>query len=301
MPQGVRQEVEQHPLDLLRRAARGDVVRHARGEVDPSPSRIRLDAAQAGLDHRLERCSAELEGERARVDACQLEEIVDERREDTDLLAEHGKGRLGLDEAVLERLEHGLHVGKRRAEIVARPRDELTASVEESLEALRHLVERGGQVGDLGRPRLGRSHREIAAGERAEASRTRSTEPTIECASTSPATIATVADAAETARIFTSSPMWKATQPDSRTEVSGRQTESAASPASCNRRLGSRRSRSTATRPTASVSRPTAIAVPIIATGITGRPGSRRPRPSGGGAGPRDRPRSSRAAGARGR
>ena len=136
---------------------------------------------------------------------------------------------------------------------------------------------------------------------RAEASRTRSTEPTIEWASTSPATIATVADAAETARIFTSSPMWKATQPDRRTEASGRQTESAASPASCSLRLGSSRNRSTATSPTASVSRPTAIAVPIIATGITGRPGSRHPRRSGGGAGPRDRPRSSRGAGARGR
>ena len=125
----------------------------------------RLDAAQAGLHHRLEWCRAELEGERSRVDACELEKVVDERREDADLLAEHGKGRRGLDEAVLERLEHGLHVRERRAEIVARPRHELTAGVEEPLQALRHLVERGGQVRYLGRPGLGRSHREVAAGE----------------------------------------------------------------------------------------------------------------------------------------
>ncbi len=59
---------------------------------------------------------------------------------------------------------------------------------------------------------------------------------------------------AETARILTSSPMWNATQPESSTDASGRQTESAARPASCNRRLGRRRSSTTATSPTASVS-----------------------------------------------
>ena len=113
------------------------------------------------------------------------------------------------------------------------------------------------------------------------------------CARTSPAITATVAEPAETARILTSSPMWNATQPESSTDASGRQTESAARPAGCSRRLGRRRSGTTAPSPTASVSTPTASAVSIIATGIRARAGSRRPTPSGDDAARTDRPRSS--------
>ena len=133
----------------------------------------------------------------------------------------------------------------------------------------------------------------------ADASRTRSTEREIDRARTRPAITATVADPAETARILTSSPMWNATQPESSTDVSGRQTESAARPASCNRRLGRRRRSTTAPSPTASVSTPTASAVSIIATGIRARAGSRRPTPSGDGAARTDRPRSSPSGGGR--
>ena len=45
----------------------------------------------------------------------------------------------------------------------------------------------------------------------------------IERATTSAATIAVSAEAAVTARIFTSSPMWNITQPESRTAPSGKQ------------------------------------------------------------------------------
>ena len=81
------------------------------------------------------------------------------------LLAQDGKRRLGLDEPVLERLEHRLHVRERGAQVVARPGDELAACVEELLEARRHLVERAGEVGHLGRPRLRSADGEIAMGE----------------------------------------------------------------------------------------------------------------------------------------
>ena len=66
-------------------------------------------------------------------------------------------------------------------------------------------------------------------------SRTRSSGRTTRSARKRPATTATAADAAETARILTSSPMWNITQPDSSTEASGRPTASAARAASWTR------------------------------------------------------------------
>ena len=62
--------------------------------------------------------------------------------------------RDGGGEAVLERLEHRLHVRERRAQVVARPCDELTAGVEQPLQVRGHLVQRRGELGDLGRPVL---------------------------------------------------------------------------------------------------------------------------------------------------
>ena len=131
---------------------------------------------------------------------------------------------------------------------------------------------------------------------RPEASRTASIESTIERPSHRPARTATAAEAADTARIFLSSPMWNITQPDSRTTASGRQTANAASPAICRRTVGSARSATARTKPTASVAAAMATAVRIM-----GRACSRRPTPSAGAPGGTDRPRSSRAAGERGR
>ena len=54
---------------------------------------------------------------------------------------------------------------------------------------------------------------------------------------------ATEADAALTARIFTSSPMWNITHPEASTTTSGRQTATTASPTSRRRRVGSRAQR----------------------------------------------------------
>ena len=135
-------------------------------------------------------------------------------RQERDLLAEDGCRRSGVDEPVLERLQHRLHVRERRAEVVARPRDELPACVEQALEARGHLVERRGQVGDLGGPGLGRADAEVSRGElrggvadaldRARRSTARGPGRRSRRRSPTPA---------ETARIFTSSPMWNATQP----------------------------------------------------------------------------------------
>ena len=79
----------------------------------------------------------QLERQRAGVDARELEEVVDEQRQAAHLLAERREVLGGLGEAVLERLEHRLHVRERRPQVVARPGDELAARVEELLERSR--------------------------------------------------------------------------------------------------------------------------------------------------------------------
>src|SRR5436853_348995 len=80
--------------------------------------------------------------QRARIDARELEEVVDEPAQGAHLVAERGEVLVRRREAVLERLEHRLHRRERRPQVVARPRDELAARVEQLLELARHLVER---------------------------------------------------------------------------------------------------------------------------------------------------------------
>ena len=93
--QGVREQVEAARARPSRaRSARCTSLGDRCGEVDASPARVRLDAAQARLDDRLEQRVAELEGQRAGVDPRELEEVVHERREEAHLLPEDGDGRV---------------------------------------------------------------------------------------------------------------------------------------------------------------------------------------------------------------
>ncbi len=118
-------------------------------EPDTAGLRLRLEAAQARLDEPEQLRILQLQRQRAGVDARELEEVVDERPERPHLLAQRGQVVLGLREAVLERLQHRLHVRERSAQVVARPGDELGAGVEELLEPGGHLVEALGQLGEL--------------------------------------------------------------------------------------------------------------------------------------------------------
>jgi hypothetical protein len=78
---------------------------------------------------------AQLERQCARINTGELEQIVDETRERSNLLLEDWQGVVRLGESVLERLEHRLHRGDRGAQVVAGPGDELAASVEERRQA----------------------------------------------------------------------------------------------------------------------------------------------------------------------
>ena len=79
-------------------------------ENDPISSNAPALARSRGADRRIpSRTSG------AGVDARELEEVVDELREDAYLLAERGYVLLGPRQPVLERLQHGLHGSERRA------------------------------------------------------------------------------------------------------------------------------------------------------------------------------------------
>ena len=128
--------------------------------------RLRLDTPETRLDERGERRLAELEREQPRVDPRELEEVVDELPEHVDLLAHRRQVVLRLGEPVLDRLEHRLQRGERRPQVVARPGDELPASVEQLLDVARHLVERGSQLRELAWAAVWRPRRKLAARER---------------------------------------------------------------------------------------------------------------------------------------
>ena len=110
MAKGVGEEVVEHALDLFRRAANS---RQRRLELRPDPdvlgAGVRLDAAQAGLDDRVEVGVVQLQPKNAGVDAGELEEVVDEHRERPDLMVQRRQIFGGVGEAVLGRLEHRLH------------------------------------------------------------------------------------------------------------------------------------------------------------------------------------------------
>ena len=99
---------------------------------------------------------------------------------------------LGLGEPVLDRLEHRLHVRERRAQIVARPGDQLAPRVEEPLERRPPCVEGTCELGDLRRAVLGGACGQVAAGELGRAvSPSRSIGRTIDRASSERGTSAT--------------------------------------------------------------------------------------------------------------
>ena len=108
-----------------------------------------------------------------------------------------------------------------------------------------------------------------------EAMRSSSIGLTIQWATSRAPITAERAEAAETARILTSSCMWNITQPEARTAPSGSATARNVSPISWRRTVGSSRTRSAAAIPITRVERPR-----TIATSVMGGIGSRSPRPS---------------------
>jgi hypothetical protein len=97
-----------------------------------SGASFRLDAAQGGRDQVVKVGVLELKGECSGVDSGKFEEVVDDRREQSNLLMEGWKILVGCADPVGQRLDHRLHRGERGLEVVACPGDELAAGVEEA-------------------------------------------------------------------------------------------------------------------------------------------------------------------------
>ena len=83
----VGEQVHEHALDLLGRETRGELFVDIAGESDMALTRVCLHASKAARDHGSDGKLSELERQRLGVDARELEEVVDELREDSDLLA----------------------------------------------------------------------------------------------------------------------------------------------------------------------------------------------------------------------
>ena len=115
--------------------------------------------------------------------------------------------------------------GERRAEVVARPRDELAARIEELLEASRPLVERRTSARGARRgPRSGARALRSPPARFVDAVRRCASGRSIRRPRTSAAPSATSAEMTETRRIFSKSCIGNMTRPEARTAASGTQS-----------------------------------------------------------------------------
>ena len=153
MPDGIRKQVQQDSFDLLGSDA------HARvGAVQPglephvASLRVGSQGEDATRDQVPKRNVAELEREDAGVDSREVEQVLDEQRQDPKLLPDLRQVFARCREAVLERFDHRLQRGQRRPQVVARPGDELAPRVEEPLDVRPHLVEGRAHLEQLPRP-----------------------------------------------------------------------------------------------------------------------------------------------------
>ena len=106
----------------------GKPVGHPALERDPAGARLRRERLDRGLDQRSDRHAVGLERGVVRVDLRELEQVVDQHAERVHLLPHRGQVVLGLDDPVLDRLEHRLERGDGGPQVVARPRARAAAA-----------------------------------------------------------------------------------------------------------------------------------------------------------------------------
>ena len=164
MADGVCQQVVEDSFDLVRREGCGRLAVNVGLEADASSGGLRLEQTNGGFNEAGDARLLQLEAEHAGVDSGELEQVVDEQRQCPHLFAQCRQVVLGLDQAVLDRLEHRLHRGEWRAQVVACPCDQLPSRVEDLLDALGHRVERGRELFDLGGAAVRRACAEVTAG-----------------------------------------------------------------------------------------------------------------------------------------
>jgi hypothetical protein len=77
---GVRQQVVEDAFDLVRRDGCGCLAVDVGLEADAASGGLRLEQANGGFDELGDARLLQLEAEDAGVDACELEQVVDEQR-----------------------------------------------------------------------------------------------------------------------------------------------------------------------------------------------------------------------------
>ncbi len=175
--QRVGEQIQENPLDVARGTSDvGQPVVDTSLEAHAPRQRFGLQPSQAVVDDRVQRRLA-VRCDRVRVELRQFEQIVHQGRHRPNLVVYRRDIVLRRDESVVDRLEHRLQGGERSAEVVAGPGHQLPAGVEQPLEACGHLVDSGGEVGELGRRGCGCPEVEAAGGE-SEGSRSKVGDPT---------------------------------------------------------------------------------------------------------------------------
>ncbi len=106
-------------------------------------------SARQLVEQRLDLDLRHVQRHDARIEAREVEQIVDEQRHALDLNLQRREVRRGIAHAVLERLGGGAEVGERRAQVVTGGSHELALCPQEPVEGRAHLVDDRGHLAQL--------------------------------------------------------------------------------------------------------------------------------------------------------
>ena len=181
VPHRVLHEVVQHALELLGVAAdRGDVARDALCQHESLALRLGAERLDGLVDQLGDADPGQRPRDVAGLEPCELEEVVDQRRERRDVALRAPQRVGGLfgpcDDAVVDRLDEQPQRREGRAQVVRDGGDQVAPGPvgvvslgSHALEHGCHLVGRGGQVAQLARAGRLDPVRQVARRERPEA------------------------------------------------------------------------------------------------------------------------------------
>ena len=133
VPESVREQVVQDSLHLLRCTAHGRrLCIPVRLESDPSRASVRLEASYAALDETVQAGLTQLERKHAGVDPRELEQVVDERRQHPQLVADRRQVFVRLRKAVIRGAGQAVvdkHFHFRNRHVVKSPASYIDASI----------------------------------------------------------------------------------------------------------------------------------------------------------------------------
>ena len=125
---------------------------HSRSSCTCAAARVGGIQREAVVEQRLEVDLRDIQRHDARIEAREVEQVVDEQRHALDLNLQRREVQRRIADAVLERLGCRAQIGERRAQVVARCRHELALRAQEPVERGAHLVDDGRDLAQLGRP-----------------------------------------------------------------------------------------------------------------------------------------------------